>query len=80
MVPQKKLALFDVTPSKPDNENEAKNNSKSNTTPNHQSESLQGGKAVDVDALTDQLADFRSFGATLSSKAAPLTTSVGSGG
>jgi len=39
---------------------------------------------VDVDALTDQLAGFRSFGATLSSPshpAAPLmTASVGSGG
>ena len=33
--------------------------------------------ADDMDALTDQLADFRSFGATLAS---PLTTSVGSGG
>jgi len=40
-------------------------------------------KDADVDALTDQLADFRSFGATLASPAhaaAPLTTSVGSGG
>lgn len=61
MVPHKKLALFGSTTETTDNDGAAEG---TNT-------------ADDIDALTDQLADFRSFGATLAS---PLTTSVGSGG
>lgn len=63
MVPHKKLALFGSTTETSDKDGGAV---------------AEGTNAADeIDALTDQLADFRSFGATLSS---PLTTSVGSGG
>jgi hypothetical protein len=90
MVPQRKLALF---------ESSATANATANASGynhNHHSDEAAASLVtgvdvnVDVDALTDQLADFRSFGATLASPShshavaavavAPLTASVGSGG
>jgi len=46
--------------------------------------SSHNGRNNNIDSLTDQLADFKSFGAALMTTAStapqPLTTSVGSGG
>ena len=65
MAPHKKLALFGST----------------TTADGHKNSETKGTCRADADddmsALTDQLADFRSFGASLTS---PLTTSVGSVG
>jgi len=69
MVPHKKLALFGSTTEQHPNDTAAAGAGAATAT--------NPSEADDIDALTDQLADFRSFGATLAS---PLTTSVGSGG
>jgi len=80
MVPQRKLALFESGNRHHHSDEAAANASSING-------GVDANANANVDVLTDQLADFRSFGATLASHShavgadvAPLTASVGSGG
>jgi len=81
MVPHKKLAMFSSQPSSVTAEANVADGA--DATKQHRLAEATNNSPFDMDALVEQLNDFRSFGATLqesSASSTPLTTSVGSGG